>query len=87
MLLRSIWTGLVLRSFTCAATLVHRGSLDTPLMRTQRIGVLSAVLTLAASSIVAVAAATPAGAAVPGQVAITEWMYNPVDERAPSSSR
>ena len=50
-------------------------------MRNQRIRILSAVLTLAASSVVAFAVATPAGAAVPGQVVITEWMYNPVGRR------
>ena len=47
-------------------------------MHNQRIRILSAVLTLAASSIVAVAFASPASAAVPGQIVITEWMYNPV---------
>ena len=50
-------------------------------MHNQRIRILPTVLTLAASSIVAVAFASPAGAAVPGQVVITEWMYNPVRER------
>ena len=50
-------------------------------MRNQRIRVLAAVLTLAASSVVAFAVATPAGAVVPGQVVITEWMYNPIVER------
>jgi len=47
-------------------------------MHKQRIRVLPAVLTIAASSIVAFAVAAPAGAAVPGQVVVTEWMYNPV---------
>src|SRR5262245_34661120 len=47
-------------------------------MRNQGVRVLSAVLALVASSVVAIAIASPAGAAVPGQVVITEWMYNPV---------
>ena len=36
------------------------------------------MLTLGAMSVVPFALATPAGAAVPGQIVITEWMYNPV---------
>ena len=35
-------------------------------------------MTLAVASIVTGALASPAGAAPPGQVVITEWMYNPV---------
>ena len=44
-------------------------------------------MTLGAMSVVSFALATPAGAAVPGQIVITEWMYNPVGQRRPSSSR
>ena len=47
-------------------------------MLSPRVRVFYAVLTLAASSVGAFAVATPASAAVPGQVAITEWMYNPI---------
>ena len=49
-----------------------------PLMHHQRIRIVPVVLTLAVSSIVALAVSTPATAAVPGQVVITEWMYNPI---------
>ena len=51
-------------------------------MRTERVRVRSravaAVLTLGALCVVPFALASPAGAAVPGQVVITEWMYNPL---------
>ncbi len=47
-------------------------------MHHQRIRIVPVVLTLAVSSIVAFAVSTPATAAVPGQVVITEWMYNPI---------
>ena len=46
-------------------------------MRNRRIRALVAVMTLGAMSIVPFALASPAGAATPGQVVITEWMYNP----------
>src|SRR4051812_16006343 len=47
-------------------------------MRNQRIRFLAAFLTLALTSVVPFAIASPASAAVPGQIVITEWMYNPV---------
>ena len=47
-------------------------------MRTRQVRVLAVLLTLAATSVFTTALATPAGAAVPGQVVITEWMYNPL---------
>ena len=56
-------------------------------MRTRRILALAAVLTLGAMSLVPVALAGPAGATVPGQIVITEWMYNPMLAPPPSSSR
>ena len=46
-------------------------------MQNRRIRALVAVMTLGAMSIVPFALASPAGAATPGQVVITEWMYNP----------
>jgi hypothetical protein len=46
-------------------------------MHNRRIRALVAVMTLGAMSIVPFALASPAGAATPGQVVITEWMYNP----------
>jgi hypothetical protein len=46
-------------------------------MRTRRIHALGVLLTLAAASVVTTALATPASATTPGQVVITEWMYNP----------
>src|SRR5262245_9965609 len=47
-------------------------------MLNQRIRALATTMTLAATSIVTVALVTPAGATTPGQIVITEWMYNPV---------
>src|SRR3954454_3042733 len=47
-------------------------------MPNHRIRVLAALLTLGVTSVIPFALATPAGAAVPGQIVITEWMYNPV---------
>jgi hypothetical protein len=55
-------------------------------MHNQRVGILTAALTLAGSSVVAFALATPAGAAGPGQIVITEWMYNPSPAPAPPAS-
>ena len=46
-------------------------------MPNRRVRGLVAVMTLGAMSIVPFALASPAGAATPGQVVITEWMYNP----------
>ena len=46
-------------------------------MRNRRIRILAALLTLGATSVVSIALASPASAAVPGQIVITEWMYNP----------
>jgi hypothetical protein len=46
-------------------------------MRNRRIRALVALMTLGAMSIVPFALAGPADAATPGQVVITEWMYNP----------
>ncbi len=40
-------------------------------------GSFAAVLALIATSVVSLVVASPAGAAVPGQIVITEWMYNP----------
>src|SRR5262245_21397732 len=47
-------------------------------MLKQRVRTFAALMTLAAMSVVPFALAKPAGAAVPGQVVITEWMYNPI---------
>jgi hypothetical protein len=47
-------------------------------MRTRRIRFLATVLTLGLTSVVTFALATPGRATVPGQIVITEWMYNPV---------
>ena len=46
-------------------------------MRAHRVGSFAAVLALIATSVVSLVVASPAGAAVPGQIVITEWMYNP----------
>jgi hypothetical protein len=46
-------------------------------MRHHRLRTLLALVTLGAASVVPFALASPAGAATPGQVVITEWMYNP----------
>ncbi len=46
-------------------------------MRRQRIRAIAAITTLVAMSVVPFAFSTPAGATTPGQVVITEWMYNP----------
>jgi hypothetical protein len=45
-------------------------------MRTHRIRALAVFLVLATASVFTFVAAGPAGAAAPGQVVITEWMYN-----------
>jgi hypothetical protein len=46
-------------------------------MRAHRLGSFAAVVALVVTSVV-VTLASPASAAVPGQIVITEWMYNPV---------
>jgi hypothetical protein len=51
-------------------------------MRTGRIRALALAVSLAATTVVSVALASPATAAVPGQVVITEWMYSPTNSAA-----
>src|SRR5262245_52556260 len=46
-------------------------------MRAHRVGALAVVFALAATSFASLAPASPAAAAGPGQIVITEWMYNP----------
>ena len=46
-------------------------------MRNHRIRTLLALVTLGATSVVPFALVSPASAATPSQVVITEWMYNP----------
>ena len=41
------------------------------------------MVTLVATSVASFVMASPAAAAVPGQVVITEWMYNPHSTPAP----
>jgi hypothetical protein len=50
-------------------------------MRNRRIRALATLVTLAVTSVVAITLGPAATAAVPGQVVITEWMYNPTTRR------